>query len=260
MSSKGLLAVSFGTSVEETRERTIGAIENSLAQAFPDRKVYRAWTSGVIRRKLLKTQGMEIDSVEQALERMIGEGVRDLLVQPTHLLDGEENRLMTEAIMAKADRFESVRIGAPLLATREDILTLAGAVDVICPELKGDELFAWMGHGSSALQTNVYDVLNDIYAQGGKENVHVGTVEFDPGFAPVEEFIRTRHPKRAFLAPLMVVAGDHAVNDMAGDEPDSWRSMVEAMGVECVCILKGLGEYELVRDLCVKHAREAKPV
>ena len=257
MNNKGLLVVSFGTSVEETRERTIGAIEKALAAAFPEFRLYRAWTSGVIRRKLLRTAGLQIDSVEEALERMAADGVTELLVQPTHLLDGEENRLMTEAIRAAAGRFARVKIGAPLLVTQEDLKALADAVTEICPALGGDELFAWMGHGSSELKENVYEALNELFAREGMSNMLVGTVEFEPGFAPIEEYIRAKKPGKVFLAPLMVVAGDHAVNDMSGDEDDSWKSLVAAMGAEPVCILKGLGEYEAVRQLYVAHARNA---
>lgn len=255
---KALLVVSFGTSVPDTREKTIVALERALAAAFPDRQFYRAWTSGVIRRKILRTEGTAIDSVSEALERMIADGAEDLLVQPTHLLDGEENRLMTEAIQAVAGSFKTIAVGAPLLATEEDIAALARVMVEISPELGSDELFAWMGHGSCEMKVNVYDALNDLFAAQGRRNVVVGTVEFDPGVDIVIERIRELKPRRTYLAPLMVVAGDHAVNDMAGEEDDSWRSLAVKEGTEPLCILRGLGEYESVRELYVCHARAAK--
>ena len=259
MSNKALLVVSFGTSVPETREKTIGAIERALSAAFPDRKPYRAWTSGVIRKKLLRTEGRAIDSVAEALARIAAEGTEDLLVQPTHLLDGEETRLMRETIAAAADKFCSVKIGAPLLSTAEDLLTAASLVDEACPGLAEDELFVWMGHGSAELrEDNVYEALNLLYRRHGRENICVGTVEFDPGFTPVEQRIARRSPRRAYLMPLMVVAGDHAINDMAGDEPDSWKSIIASAGVEPVCILKGLGEFETVRKMYISHAVAAE--
>ena len=257
---KALLVVSFGTSVPETREKTIFALERELAAAFPDRKFYRAWTSGVIRKKLLRTEGMEIDSVHQALERMIADGVEDLLVQPTHLLDGEENRLMTEAIQAAAGQFKAVSIGAPLLSTAEDIAALAAVMREISPELAADEMFAWMGHGSGEMKDNVYEALNALFAGQGCRNVVVGTVEFDPGVDVVLERIRELKPRRTYLAPLMVVAGDHALNDMSGDEEDSWRALAEKEGTEPVCILRGLGEYKAVQALYAAHARAARPL
>ena len=259
---KAILVVSFGTSVPETRERTIAALEKDLAAAFPDRAFYRAWTSGVIRKKLLRTEGVEIDSVHQALERMAADGVEDLLVQPTHLLDGEENRLMRESVAAEAPNFKTVAIGTPLLMTTEDIAALARVMEGICPELGEDQLFAWMGHGSGELKSenNVYNALNALFAAKGRDNIVVGTVEFEPGVDVVLERIRVRKPRQTFLAPLMVVAGDHALNDMSGDEEDSWKSQAAALGTEPVCILKGLGEYESVRTLYIDHARAAKPL
>ena len=254
---KALLVVSFGTSVPETRERTIFALEYALATAFPDRKFYRAWTSGVIRKKILKTEGLSIDSVHGALERMVADGVEDLLVQPTHLLDGEENRLMTEAIQAAADKFARVRIGAPLLSTQADLEEMA---DIMVREypLQDDQLFAWMGHGSAEMKLNVYEKLNEFLGKKGADNVVVGTVEFEPEFTPVRERIRARKPRQVCLAPLMVVAGDHAVNDMSGDEADSWKNRVAAEGCEALCILKGLGEYESVRAMYIEHAKAAE--
>lgn len=254
---KALLVVSFGTSVPETRERTVFALEYALSRAFPDRTFYRAWTSRIIRRKILELEDLAIDSVHGALDRMIADGVEDLLVQPTHLLDGEENRIMTEAIQAVADKFARVRIGAPLLSTQADLEEIA---DILLREypLQDDQLFAWMGHGSEEMKENVYVRLNEILAEKGADNVVVGTVEFAPEFTPVLERIRARKPRQVCLAPLMVVAGDHAVNDMSGDEPDSWKNRVAAEGCEPLCILKGLGEYESVRAMYIEHAKAAE--
>ena len=253
---KALLVVSFGTSLPATRERTITALEYALASAFPDRTFYRAWTSGMIRKKILTEEGLKIDSVAGALERMAADGVTDLLVQPTHLLDGEENRIMTAAVQTAAGSFESVRIGAPLLADDNDLDTMT---DIMIREypLEADQMFAWMGHGSSEMKVNVYERLNEILARKGADNVVVGTVEFEPEFTPVQERILSRKPRRVCMAPLMVVAGDHAVNDMAGNEEDSWKSLVTALGCEPLCILRGLGEYEAVRNMYVEHARNA---
>ena len=253
---KALLVVSFGTSIPATRERTIFALEYALAAAFPDRAVYRAWTSGMIRKKILKEEGVAIDSVDDALERMIADGVTDLLVQPTHLLDGEENRIMTNAVRAVADKFDSVRIGAPLLYDEDDLRAMAEFMIAEYP-LAEDQLFAWMGHGSAEMKTNVYERLNEIFAEKGADNIVVGTVEFSPEFAPVLERIGARKPRQVCLSPLMVVAGDHAVNDMAGDEPESWKSMVTALGCEPLCILRGLGEYKAMQAMYVEHAKNA---
>ncbi|MBO6040828.1 MAG: sirohydrochlorin cobaltochelatase, partial [Oscillospiraceae bacterium] len=185
---KALLVVSFGTSVPATRERTVTALEYALAAAFPDRTFYRAWTSGIIRKKILREEGLKIDSVGNAMERIVADGVTDLLVQPTHLLDGEENRIMTDVVRSAAGSLESVRIGAPLLGSEEDIDRLA---DIMIREypLEGDQLFAWMGHGSGEMKTNVYERLNELLKEKGAGNMVVGTVEYDPGFAPIQDGI-----------------------------------------------------------------------
>lgn len=254
---EALLVVSFGTSYPETCERTIGAIEDHLAAAFPDRRLYRAWTSSIIRRKL-KGAGVNIDSVAEAMERMAADGVTDVLVQPTHLLIGEEYDKLCREIAEGKGAFSTVAVGAPLLAEEKDIAVLAEILPELCPPLGAEDMMVWMGHGSGALRMPVYQILDDLLEKGGHPDFCVGTVEFDPGFDAVLERVRQRRPKRVVLAPLMVVAGDHATNDMAGDEPDSWKSLLEAEGVEVECVLKGLGEYDAIRALYAAHARNGR--
>ncbi len=256
--SKALLAVSFGTSFEDTRERTVGAIENALAKAFPDRKVYRAWTSGVIRRKLLKRDSLKIDSVEEALERLVAEGVTDLLVQPTFLLEGTETRLAREALIRYRDKFGTVRVGKPLLTDDGDVRELARALEERWAEIGPGQLLAFMGHGSEEAEFEPYTRLSRCFEEDGFPQMTVGTVEFTPGFAPVLETLRARRPEKVTLAPLMVVAGDHANNDMAGEEEDSWKSMLLKEGVEVDCRLEGLGEIPGVRELYVRRAAAAE--
>ena len=257
---KALLVVSFGTSVEETRKKTIEALEADLAAAFPDRTPYRAWTSGVIRKKLLRTENMVVDSMDEALERMLADGVTDLLVQPTHMLIGEEYMKVVNSVRANVQQFKSVTMGTPLLSTPEDLRRLADAMKGAFPELKADQMLVWMGHGSEQMKDNVYVRLNELFAADGADNVIVGTVEYDPGFESVMELVRARKPRQVLLAPMMVVAGDHALNDMSGDEPDSWKSQVAETGAEPVCILTGMGEYPDIRAMYVEHAKNAVPV
>ena len=269
MEKKALLVVSFGTSYPETRKRTIDAMEKALADAFPDRTFYRAWTSRMIRNKLLRTTGEVIPSVEEALAAMAGDGVTDVLVQTTHMLPGEETDVLREALRAGRARFAALAMGAPLLASPEDVDALAfgdhpGAVcaalaDVIeglCPAVEG-ELLCLMGHGSARIEDNVYRQLDERFRRHGREDICVGTVEFTPGFEPVLARIRERRPALVRLAPLMVVAGDHACNDMAGDEPDSWKSRIRAEGFPVECVLRGMGEYEAIRERYIRHAKDA---
>ena len=260
MNEKALLVVSFGTSHPETKEKTIEAIENDLAAAFPDRRLYRAWTSSMLRRKVKADTGEHIDSVAEALARMAGQGITDVLIQPTHLLAGEEHDKLCRELESGKAAFSSVTVGKPLLAAEEDIAVLAALLPGLCPSLGAGELMVWMGHGSGALRLPVYQILDGLLSQNGHPDHAVGTVEFDPGFDAVLERVRQRRPARVILAPLMVVAGDHAVNDMAGDDPDSWQSRLRAEGPAVTCVLRGLGEYEAVRALYVAHARAAKPL
>lgn len=259
-SKKGLLAVSFGTSYPETRRRTIEAIENDLARAFPERRLYRAWTSGMLRRKVERTEGLHIPSVAEALEQMAAEGVADVLVQPTHLLTGEEFENTRQAVAAAAPRFDALAMGEPLLACPADIAAMAKAVEQVYGDLSGGELLALMGHGSAAMTFPAYELLEEQFRRDGYPHFCIGTVEFTPGIAPVLRRIRREKPERVHLAPLLVVAGDHALNDMSGDDPDSWKNQIAALGCRVVCHVSGLGEFDPVRSLYVAHAKAARPV
>ncbi len=254
----GLLVVSFGTSCFETRALTIEAIERELSAAFPERRFYRAWTSGFIRKKLKASEGLSIDSVPEAMERMLADGVTDLLIQPTHMMAGEEYASLVSDIEAFKPRFSSLRMGRPLLAEAEDVRALAKALEKIFAEVGAGDMLALMGHGSAFVKDNPYEKLNELFAQDGFAHFRVGTVEFEPGFAPILEAARLRRPGKIYLAPLMVVAGDHALNDMAGSEEDSWSSRLKAEGFEVISVLKGMGEYASVREMYVSHANEAK--
>lgn len=257
VNKKGLLVVSFGTSYPETRKLTIEAIEDDLKLSFPDRFFLRAWTSGMIRKKVEREEGVHIFSVEEALERFTSDGVTDLLVQPTNLLNGEEMERTRETIMTYRDRFDLIAMGEPLLSGPEDIYQMAKAVEQIYGDLSHDELLALMGHGSASMAFPAYSLLEEQFAKDGFPNICIGTVEFDPGIYPVMKRIRQSHPLRVHLAPLLVVAGDHACRDMAGDSPDSWKNQIAAEGTDAICHVNGLGEYKPIRTLYVEHAMRA---
>ncbi len=256
--SKGLLIVSFGTSVAETRKKTIEAIEADLAAAFPDRRAYRAWTSGIIRRKLRSSGELAVDSVEEAMERMKGDGITDLLVQPTHMLPGEEYGKVVDAVQTAGAGFARILLGQPLLTSESDVRAVASVLENTFSDVGSNELLALMGHGSAEAKTNYYLLLAEAFRKDGHGNFIVGTVEEKPGFAPVLAAARERRPKLIKLLPFMVVAGDHAINDMAGDDEDSWSSMLRKEGFAVDCILKGLGEYPPVRAMYVEKARQAE--
>lgn len=259
MNPKALLVVSFGTSFEETRRKTIDAIEADLAAAFPDRRLYRAWTSKMIIKKLKKRDGVAIDTVPEALARMAKDGVRDVLVQPTHVLDGLENQWMRNDLQAAAGDFDIIAVGAPLLVSTDDLKAVAAATVASLPPLEAGEALVLMGHGSSHSANMTYPALAYVFRDLGYRNVFIGTVE---GYPTLDNVLRdlamvTPKVKKVVLAPFMVVAGDHARNDMAGEDGDSWKNRFQADGYATDCVLRGLGEFSPIRDLFVAHAKDA---
>ena len=256
-SRKGLLAVSFGTSVNETRRKTIDAIENDMREAFPDYKLYRAWTSGMIIKKLKKRDKLQIDTVKEAVERMLAEGITEVIVQPTHVINGIENDQMIADVLAYRERFSDIRFGTPLLTSEEDSAAVIRAVMEEFGEISKDTALVFMGHGTTHYANSIYAALDYKFKDMGYSNVFLGTVEAYPSMETLKKLVRAHGAKRVILAPFMVVAGDHAMNDMSGEDEDSWRSRFEAEGFQVECVLKGLGEYRGVRKLYMDHIRAA---
>ena len=254
---KAVLVVSFGTSHLDSCEKTIGAIEREIAAAFPDREVRRAFTSGMILKKLKNRDGVEIDGVAEALGRLLDGGFTDVLVQPTHVMNGNEYEDMMREAAGFEGKFDQLRYGAPLLTSSEDYFQLIEAIREEVFPLLEDELLVYMGHGSDHEANAVYSALNFMLSQKGIHNVVVGTVEAYPDLPAVLAIAKQSGKKRIRLMPLMVVAGDHAKNDMAGGEEDSWDTAFRNAGFEVEAQLKGLGEYAAVRKLYVEHARAA---
>ncbi len=254
---KAILAVSFGTSVNATREKTIDAVERDLAEAFPEYCLYRAWTSGKIIRKLAQRDGVRIDTVQEAMERMLSDEVEELLVQPTHVIDGIENDRMRADVEQYRERFRKATFGAPLLSGEEDSRVVIRAVMEEFSDLPADEALVFMGHGTTHHANEVYTALDAMFQEMGYVNVHLGTVEATSSLEKLLQRVRASGAKRVTLAPFMLVAGDHALHDLSGEDPDSWRSRFEAEGFTVNCTLRGLGEYAGVRRLYVEHARAA---
>ena len=256
---KALLVVSFGTSHHDTREKTIDRIEAYLAGAFPDRRVYRAWTSGMIIRKL-RQEGVEIDTVPAALERMLADGMTDVVVQPTHLLNGVENDTMIREAEAVRGRFQSLRIGAPLLTSHEDLEQMARILTEMFPRLLEEEAVLFMGHGTEHYANAVYAALDYRFKDMGRDRFYMATVE---GYPTLENALRQMQArkglKRVYLVPFMIVAGDHAKNDMAGDEPDSWKSILQNLGFEVKVRMQGLGALGPVQRRFVEKVRKILP-
>lgn len=249
---QALLCVSFGTSVPAARQ-SIEAVEQALRAAAPQLDFVRAFTSPTIRR-ILEKRGETVFSPAQVLETLAAQGYARIVVQPTHLLPGIEYDKLCGTVRQARPRFAQLALGRPLLAGDEDIRTLAGALDEAYPPQPGEAL-VWMGHGTDHRANGVYGQLQAAFTALGRTDVFVGTVEGTPALAQVREWLAQRGFAQAHLAPLLLVAGDHARNDMAGEGPDSWKSVLEADGVCVRCTLEGLGTLEPVQKMYTEHLR-----
>ena len=253
-----LLVISFGTSFNDSRRLTIGAIEGSLAESFPDWSVRRGFTSQIIIDHVLSRDGVAIDNVSEALNRAADNGVKTLVVQPTHLMDGFEYNDLVDELAGFADAFEAIAVGEPLLSSEEDFAAVAEAIVQATAEYDdGETAICFMGHGTEAESNGVYAKMQQVLSEAGYDNYFIGTVEAEPSVEDLLAAVQAGDYKRVVLRPLMIVAGDHANNDMAGDEEDSWKSVFESAGYEVECVLSGLGELEAIRDLFVQHAQAA---
>ena len=253
-----LLVVSFGTSFNDNRRNTIGAIEDALEKAFPDWSVRRAFTSQIIIDHVKSRDGEEIDNVKQALDRAVANGVKKLVVQPTHLMNGLEYTDLTEEVSQYADAFDKISIGEPLLSTDEDFKSVEEAITGATASYDdGQTAIVFMGHGTEADSNAIYSKMQENLKADKYDNYYIGTVEATPSVTDVLEQVKAGDYKRVVLRPLMVVAGDHANNDMAGDEDDSWKSIFEAAGYNVECVLEGLGSVDAIHEIYVAHAQKA---
>ena len=275
---KELLVVSFGTSFNDSRVADIKSIEDALQAANPDWSVRRAFTAQIIINHIQARDGEKIDNMDQALERAVANGVKNLVVQPTHLMHGAEYDEMCEVIDAYRDKFASVSIAEPMLgevgsdatvinADKEAVakaITASAVADAGFESLdaakEAGTAFVFMGHGTAHVAKVTYSQMSTQMQTLGYENVFIGTVEGEPEETSCEsviEAVKAAGYTNVVLRPLMVVAGDHANNDMAGSEDDSWKTMFEAAGFTVDCQIAGLGEIADVQALYIAHTKAA---
>lgn len=277
---KEILVVSFGTSYNDSRVADIKGIEDAIQAAFPDWSVRRAFTAQIIINHVQARDGEFIDNVDQALQRAVDNGVKQLVVQPTHLMHGAEYDELMESVNAFADKFEAVVVAEPLLGEvgndatviNEDKAAVAEAIvsaalaetDYATMEDAANDgtVFVFMGHGTAHVAKVTYSQMQTQMNTLGYNNVFIGTVEGEPEETACEnviEAVSAAGYKNVVLRPLMVVAGDHANNDMAGDEEDSWKTMFLDSGVfdSVDCQIAGLGSIKAVEDLYVAHTQAA---
>lgn len=254
---KAILVVSFGTSYNDTREATIGAIENKIAEDYPEYDVKRAFTSQTIIKKLKERDGLEIDNVQEAMERLVSEGYGTVIVQPTHVMNGIEYEEMKAATAPYEDKFSLIKYGTPLLTTTEDYSQLIEALAAQTPETDDKTAVVFMGHGTEHYANSAYGALDCMLKNKDYENYFIGTVEGYPDLDAVMTAVKKTDAEKVLLQPLMIVAGDHATNDMAGDEEDSWKTAFKAEGYSVDCLLQGLGENEKIQQMFADHVGEA---
>ena len=275
-----LLVVSFGTSFNDSRAQDIKGIEDALQEAYPDWSVRRAFTAQIIINHVEARDQENIDNMDQALQRAVDNGVKNLVIQPTHLMHGAEYDEMVEAVDGYKDKFECVANAEPMLGEvgddatviNDDKKAVAQAItDAACEEAGYDDMaaaaddgtaFVFMGHGTSHTANVTYDQMQTQMDNLGFTNAFIGTVEGKPEDTECQaviEKIKDAGFKKVVLRPLMVVAGDHANNDMAGDDEDSWKSQFEAAGAfdTVDTQIAGLGRIQAVEDLYVAHTKDA---
>lgn len=249
---KALVCASFGTTVP-TAAADIAGVEQALAAAAPGWQLLRAYTSGMVR-TALAGRGQPEDSVPEALARAAAAGCRRVLVQPTHFLWGVEYDKLKAQALAAAPGFDWLRVGRPLLDDTRDLRALAGAIGALYPAEPGRAVVL-MGHGSAHRANVVYPALQGIFELQSRPDIRVGTVEGWPGLAEVCAALARSRASRVLLVPLMLVAGDHAQNDMAGPGPHSWRSVLAGQGYRVNWVRHGLGSEKAVQDLYAAHLR-----
>lgn len=254
-----IMVVSFGTSYNDSRDLTIGAVERAIADAFPEYEVRRAFTSQIIIDKLKERDGLEIDNVEEALDRAEADGIKTLIVQPTHLMNGYEYTDLADALKEYESKFDRIILAEPLLSSEEDFDAVVKAItEKTASYDDGQTAICFMGHGTEADSNGVYAKMQEKLAAAGYENYYIGTVEAEPSLEDVVKMLKEKGTyQRVVLEPLMVVAGDHANNDMAGDEDDSWKTVMEGEGYEVECLIEGLGQVPEIQDIYVAHTQAA---
>ncbi|AZO95927.1 precorrin-4 C(11)-methyltransferase [Halocella sp. SP3-1] len=255
---KVILVVSFGTSYAGTREKTIEACEDRIAVEFTDYDIKRAFTSGMIIDILEERDGIKINNPEEALKTLYDEGYQEVIVQPLHIINGSEYHDLLEIANNYRGLFKDMKVGKPLLTDKGDYFKTVKALKEELPEPAKGEAVVLMGHGTEHFANSAYACLDYTFKDKGLANYYVATVEGYPEITQVIKFLKRDNIKKVYLAPLMLVAGDHAQNDMASDEEDSWKSIMEQEGFEVEIYLSGMGEYESIQQQYIDKIKKIK--
>ncbi|TNV19038.1 sirohydrochlorin cobaltochelatase [Buttiauxella sp. B2] len=253
---KALLVISFGTSYHDTCTKNIVACEDQLASTFADRDLFRAFTSGMIIRKLKSRDNLDIDSPAQALLRLARLGYQDVAVQSLHVINGDEYEKIAREVQAHSHLFQRLVLGNALLSDFNDYELLLSALQSQMPPLEPDERVVFMGHGASHHAFSAYACLDHLMA-ARQIPARVGAVESYPEIDQILSGLLREKVCKVHLMPLMLVAGDHAINDMASDEEGSWKAQLHEAGIDAQPWLQGLGENPQIRAMFVNHLQRA---
>ena len=242
---KAILVTSFGTSHKDTRKKCLDSIQREVEEKYGSENVERAYTSGIIRRIIEKKEGVHIFDQEEGLKVLKDKGFEEIITMSLHILDGIEYSKLD-------DKFG--KISKPLLADDEDFKKIVENKEF--NDLEGDDAIVFMGHGTESEADYAYQKLQEEYLKAGKSNIFIATVEGEVTIKDIIEKMKGKGFKKILLKPFMIVAGDHAKNDMSSDNEDSWKTMLKNEGYEVTSVLKGMGEYKFIREMFMDKLKE----
>lgn len=257
---KAILVVSFGTTHLDTLEKTIVKVENKIRSKFKDYEVFRAFTSHIIIKRLMKNNGIKVETPEEMLEKLYEKGYEEVILEPLHVIGGEEFDYIKNVYNLYKDKFKVIKLARPLLyfeGEEERVKDYTNFVKVLKNILPECESYVLVGHGTMHPQGTAYWALQSMLIDNDMENILIGTVEGYPGPEQVLKRLKKLGAKKVLIAPMMLVAGDHAKNDIAGDDEDSWKNMLEAEGFKVEVFLRGLGEFDEIENLYINHLEDA---
>ena len=255
----GILVASFGTTYKEARQLSLEAIEHAVYSAFPDFTVYEAYTSNIVKKRIQENEGLFIPGIPQALQNMYKDGIKNVYIQPTHMIPCMEYGKILNLASQYKNKFNVLKISEPLLSSQEDFSLAADILDkhYNFKNLESDSAAVLMGHGSGHDANKCYIQFQDTLKQKGFLNVFVSTVEGTPCFETSLNILKNYNFKNITLIPFMVTAGDHAHNDMAGNEKSSWKNRLINLGYNIKIITQGIGEIKEIQNLYVSHLKNA---
>ncbi|MFV0498537.1 MAG: sirohydrochlorin cobaltochelatase [Bacilli bacterium] len=254
MSDKAILVVSFGSTYKTTREKTIDLIEKKIKEEFVDYAVYGAYTSKVIIDILKKRDQLEIMTVNEALEKLLNDGIRDVIVLPTLMLNGIEFDKIQKEVNKFKHLFNKLVLKQALLSSTDDCKNVTTSI-IENNKVDNDEAVVFMGHGSYHHTNSTYALIDYMLKEQKYDNYYMATVEAYPNITNIIETLKFKKYKKIVLVPFMIVCGDHAINDMASSSNESWKSILEKSGFLVECVMKGLGESDEIRQIFIDRIK-----